>query len=136
MHRERRPRATTWLIAISQCLFLGVLILLGASSWGADEAQAAPCDEPVLNAIACENTKPGSPPSEWDISGAGSSNIQGFATNMSVDRGQTVDFKVDTNSSDYRLDIYRMGYYDGDGARACRHGAALSVAAPEPTQLP
>ena len=26
-------------------------------------------------------------------------------------------FKVDTAASDYRLDIYRMGYYGGAGAR-------------------
>ena len=44
-------------------------------------------------------------------------NIQGFATDISVDQGGTVGFKVDTNASSYRLDIYRMGYYNGDGAR-------------------
>ena len=67
--------------------------------------------------IVCENSKPGNPPSEWDINGSGDANIQGFATDISVDQGQPVHFKVDTNSTDYRLDIYRMGYYGGDGAR-------------------
>ena len=80
-------------------------------------AAAAPCDAPVVSAIACENSKPGSPESEWGISGAGSSSIQGFATDMSVNVGATEGFKIDTAASSYRLDIYRMGYYGGDGAR-------------------
>ncbi len=69
------------------------------------------------NAIVRENCLTGSPPSEWDISGAGDPSIQGFATDISVNRGGTVDFKIDTNASAYRLDIYRMGYYGGNGAR-------------------
>ena len=80
-------------------------------------ASAAPCDVPVVNPIACENTKPGNPASEWEVSGSGSPSIQGFATTMSVDQGGTISFKVDTSASDYRLDIYRMGYYGGAGAR-------------------
>ena len=36
---------------------------------------------------------------------------------MSVDHGQTIQFKVSTDASAYRLDIYRMGYYGGMGAR-------------------
>src|SRR6266545_8244594 len=80
-------------------------------------AEAAPCDPPIANPVACENTKPGNPPSEWDVSGAGSSSIQGFATDISVDQGGLIQFKVDTAATAYRLDIYRMGYYGGDGAR-------------------
>ncbi len=62
----------------------------------AEAAQAAPCDAPIANEIVCENSKPGNPPSEWDISGAGDASIQGFATDISVDQGETVRFKVDT----------------------------------------
>ncbi len=80
-------------------------------------ASAAPCDAPVVSPVACENTKPGNPESEWGISGAGSASIQGFATEMSVNVGETEGFKIDTNASSYRLDIYRMGYYAGMGAR-------------------
>jgi hypothetical protein len=89
-------------------------LLLGP---GASRALAAPCDPPVTNPVACENSKPGNPASEWDISGAGSPSIAGFATNISVDQGQIVTFKVDTAASAYHLDIYRMGYYGGMGAR-------------------
>src|SRR5262245_26955029 len=75
-----------------------------------------PCS-PTQNPIVCENSKPGNPPSEWRISGTGDSSIQGFATDISVNRGQTIQFKVNTNASAYFLDIYRMGYYAGLGAR-------------------
>lgn len=77
----------------------------------------APCTPSAANAISCENSKLGNPASEWDITGAGDANIQGFATDISVNRGETVHFKIDTNSTDYRLDIYRLGYYNGLGAR-------------------
>ncbi|QIO32460.2 DUF4082 domain-containing protein [Bradyrhizobium sp. 1(2017)] len=69
------------------------------------------------NPVVLENQKPGNPQSEWDIVGAGSSNIEGFATDISVNRGNRVDFKINTNSSNYRIDIYRLGYYGGMGAR-------------------
>ena len=85
--------------------------------FNAASAAAAPCDQPIQNPIVCENSKPGNPQSEWDVSGAGDPSIQGFATDISVNHGQIVDFKIDTPSSAYHLDIYRMGYYAGDGAR-------------------
>jgi hypothetical protein len=82
-------------------------------------ATAAPppgCGNPA-NAIVAENCLGGSPSSEWDISGAGDSSIQGFATEISVNRGETVNFKVNTPAKSYRFDIYRLGYYGGNGAR-------------------
>ena len=69
------------------------------------------------NVIESENCKSGNPASEWGINGAGDLTIQGFATDISVNIGETVHFKVDTNAGNYRLDIYRIGYYNGMGAR-------------------
>jgi hypothetical protein len=70
----------------------------------------------MTNKIVIENQKAGTPKSEWDIQNA-STSIEGFATEMSVNLGNTVDFKINTDSQDYRIEIYRLGYYDGDGAR-------------------
>ncbi|MCW2225810.1 VCBS repeat-containing protein [Bradyrhizobium japonicum] len=70
-----------------------------------------------LNPIALENMKPGNPESEWGIDGAGDSNIEGFATDISVNHGSPVSFKINTDSTDYQIDIYRLGYYGGLGAR-------------------
>jgi hypothetical protein len=93
-------------------LALMALVLLCAPG-----AHAA-CTPPAgANAIVVENCKQGTPSGIWDIPGAGDDSIQGFATDISVNRGTTVHFKVDTAASAYRLDIYRMGYYGGDGAR-------------------
>ncbi len=74
------------------------------------------CGAPA-NAIVAENCLAGNPVSEWDVAGIGDPSIQGFATDISVNRGGTVSFKVDTTAANYRFDIYRMGYYAGLGAR-------------------
>ncbi|WP_436641635.1 DUF4082 domain-containing protein [Microbaculum sp. FT89] len=70
-----------------------------------------------VNRIVLENELPGTPRSVWGVDGDGDENIQGFATDISVNVGETVDFKINTNSTNYRIDIYRIGYYGGDGAR-------------------
>ena len=36
---------------------------------------------------------------------------------MSVNKGQTIRFKVKTTATNYHIDIYRLGYYQGNGAR-------------------
>ncbi len=89
------------------------LTCLGIS--GRAEAQAN-CAPPVSNPIVCENALPGNPQSQWDITGIGDPSIQGFATDISVNVGQTVSFKIKSAAA-YRIDIYRMGYYGGNGAR-------------------
>ncbi|MCI0673586.1 MAG: Ig-like domain-containing protein, partial [Myxococcaceae bacterium] len=89
-----------------------LLLLTAPRAW----AQSNPCSAPA-NAIVAENCLPGNPASEWDVQGSGADSIQGFATDISVNRGQTVSFKVKTDASNYRLDIYRMGFYGGLGAR-------------------
>jgi len=74
------------------------------------------CSSPP-NAIVAENCLPGNPSTEWDISGAGDLTIQGFTTDISVNRGGTIFFKVNTPASAYSINIYRIGYYGGNGAR-------------------
>lgn len=70
----------------------------------------------ATNAIVLENLKQGTPESVWMI-GAGDPTIEGFAVQFTINHGNTVDFKINTNSRDYTIDIYRLGYYGGDGAR-------------------
>ncbi|MCP3423022.1 DUF4082 domain-containing protein [Nocardioides pinisoli] len=89
-------------------------VLLG----GPAPANAADPCAPGGNKIACENSKPGTDPAIWDdLWGAGSESIQGFSTDISVNVGQRIDFKIDTDASAYTIDIYRIGYYQGNGAR-------------------
>lgn len=93
-----------------------VLGILGVPAFHTAAEAADPCATGG-NAIACENSRPGTSPSVWDIDGAGDDSIQGFATDASVNVGQRVDFKIDTDASAYTVDIYRLGYYQGLGAR-------------------
>jgi len=91
----------------------------------------------ALNAIQTENALPGTPQAVWDIPGAndGDGSIQGYATDISVNRGETVRFKIDTDAASYHIDIYRLGYYNGDGARLWGTGvitASLPQAQPGP----
>src|SRR5262249_44265492 len=95
----------------------GTLVVNAGS--GVSTVHAAPCDPPVTNPIACENTQAGNPKSQWDppTTDQGDPTIQGFTTDISYNKGSTVVFKINTPASAYHLDIYRMGYYGGNGAR-------------------
>lgn len=113
---ERRP-AGSWRRRL-RAISVAAALALAAATGGPDSAiQAQSGCAAAVNPIACENLKPGDPASQWDISGAGDPSIQGFATEISVVRGQTQRFKIKTTSSNYAIDIYRMGYYGGFGAR-------------------
>ena len=103
---------------------------------------AAPVCGGSSNAIACENSKPGTPQSTWDVTGNGSSTIQGFATDISVNVGGTVHFKIKTPATKYHADVYRLGYYAGNGARRsgasahrsrCRRPSLPASPTPRPT---
>lgn len=72
----------------------------------------------ATNPIVIENQKPGVGPEVWDLPQRVSDpEIQGFSTDLSANKGETVYFKIKTPSTDYRIDIYRMGWYGGLGAR-------------------
>jgi hypothetical protein len=69
------------------------------------------------NAIVAENQLPGTPQSQWDDSGTGSTTLLGFTTDISVNHGSTVNFKIQSGTNSWKIDIYRLGYYQGNGAR-------------------
>ena len=73
-----------------------------------------------MNKIAQENAiiEGRADSSYWDV--PHSTDIEGFATDMSVNAGSRVDFKINVNGgagSDYHVEIFRLGYYGGSGAR-------------------
>src|SRR4051812_47867106 len=73
----------------------------GARPGGAaPAAQRNPCATPA-NAIVAENCKPGNPETDWDTNSWGDLSIQGFATDMSVNHGQSISFKVKTDATAY-----------------------------------
>src|SRR3954451_462747 len=103
-------------LASIAALMLAVIFGQGRGGMPSRLGAAGPCDAPA-NAIVAENCLPGNPSTEWDVSGNGDSTIQGFATDISVNKGSTISFKVNTTATAYRIDIYRLGYYQGNGAR-------------------
>ncbi len=95
----------------------GVAVLLAAAGLALWRLPPASADSCLPNPVVCENGKAGSPDTEWDVLGDGDDSIQGFATDMSVNLGQRIDFKIQTNARAYTIDIYRLGWYGGSGAR-------------------
>src|ERR1700726_2097530 len=98
------------------------------------------------NSIVTENKLTGTSQDTWDLSGEGSYSgfglgttgvthyIEGFADNISVNHGSTINFKINTDSTNYRIDIYRLGYYQGLGARLITT-IPMSAASVQPTPL-
>ncbi|WP_345017130.1 N,N-dimethylformamidase beta subunit family domain-containing protein [Saccharothrix violaceirubra] len=80
----------------------------------AESAPVAPCDEPVVNAVACENTKTGA--QDWQVAYRDPT-VVGFTTDISATPGGRVDFKVKTDAPGYTVDVFRLGWYGGRGAR-------------------
>ena len=97
---RRTPRALGCAVTAVAALIVPLALAAGRAT--------LPAQVPA-NEIEAENCLPGTRRPSGTSTAPASANIQGFATDISVDQGQTVDFKVDTPASDYRLDIYRMG---------------------------
>ena len=102
-----RIRTNIRWLATALCL---LLLTLGLPAPAAHAV--ASCGNP----IACENQLPGTPQSVWD-DGTDDQTILGYATQTSVNVGSPIDFKVNTDAHAYTIDIYRLGYYQGNGAR-------------------
>ena len=112
-----RGRQRTSLLAVAVAV-LGIASVATGSTPAA--ASGSPCGATV-NAIACENSQTSGvvPQSVWDIAAgdAGDSTIQGFTTDISVNAGSPIAFKINTSLSAYSINIYRLGWYGGNGAR-------------------
>ncbi|MES5817772.1 DUF4082 domain-containing protein [Streptomyces sp. RG80] len=94
---------------------------------GTAQAAADPCGS-GSNAIVCENSKAGSPMSDW-YSPNSYGDIKGFTTKESVQAGDTVQFKIQSKTT-YQIQIYRLGWYGGDGARQISTAAQAAVTYP------
>ena len=77
---------------------VGSVVGLNAQTTGsANQPESVdPCASPA-NKIVAENCRPGNPRTEWDVGFEGDPEIQGFATDMSVNLGETVSFKIRTH---------------------------------------
>ncbi|MCZ4119406.1 DUF4082 domain-containing protein [Streptomyces sp. H39-S7] len=80
------------------------------------------------NPVACENSKPGTPMSDW-FSPNAYGNVQGYTPQQSYQAGDTVQFKVQSPTP-YHVSVLRLGYYGGDGARMLSTPAQAAVTYP------
>jgi hypothetical protein len=90
----------------------------------------------VATSIAVENSRPGT--ADWEItSPALHQEIEGYASRTSVNTGDPIDLLVSTRAARYSIDVFRMGWYAGAGARRLagpivRNGFVQSVPSPDP----
>lgn len=88
------------------------------------------------NPTLLENARPGT--SDWELTApAVDREIEGYASATSVDRGAGIDLYVSTAEPAYTVDVFRMGWYGGAGARRVagpieRPGRAQPMPAPDP----
>lgn len=117
-----------WRSSIILGIFVGVAVIVFGLIISSNQQFASlnSGTHPVLttkdapaNVIANENAHPGT--SKWKIplNKGASTQIQAYASATSVAPGQTLTFYVSTQQEGtrYTLDVYRMGWYGGEGGR-------------------
>lgn len=68
------------------------------------------------NSIFLENQKPGT--TNWQITNYGTTEIAGYADAPSVNKSSSLPIKVSLGQpGQFKIDIYRLGYYKGKGGR-------------------
>ena len=98
-----------YLFFVMSILIIGRVIKLGELK----------SDASTPNPIQIENSKPGTP--NWQITNPSTNGeIQGYALYDSVNKGTPLPIAVSVNvpNGKYSMDLYRLGYYGGVGARS------------------
>src|SRR3954465_14539645 len=110
--------------------FVFAAVLAAGHSSGSRVAQAL---AQLPNPVVAENMLAGTTdnwevfdPADPNARGVGDASIQGFATDISVNRGAAVSFKIKLGSptASFVVDVYRLGYYGGMGPRQARSAPA------------
>lgn len=90
----------------------------------------------AANPIQIENAKPGT--DQWRLfSESVNGEIEGYGSATSVNQGESISFYVNTIASTYQLDIFRLGWYGGEGGRrvassVIRTGVQQVIPTPDP----
>ena len=101
-----------------------------ASAVSTNFAQSATFTETANNAIVAENLKPGA--TDWstinsNLVTSAAPEIVGYASAPSANLGGTLDFKIALRTAGtYSIDVYRLGWYGGVGARKVLSTGTLS----------
>jgi hypothetical protein len=93
-------------------LAAALLVLLGLGVGASTNAATRLAANPIQR----ENALPGTP--GWQLPRAPAGSVEGYASEVSVVPGQELDLHVSTNpAARYRVEVYRIGWYAGAGAR-------------------
>ncbi len=90
----------------------------------------------AANVTQTENAKPGS--ADWQLTNPATNHeIEGYASLNSVNRGGQISFFVNTQDPTFTLEVFRMGWYGGSGARRMMPAVQLAgtkqiIPAPDP----
>lgn len=111
----------------------------------APPASNTPDSPPGPNVILRENAKGDADgvTSDWEIADgryAAAQEIEGYASATSVNRGESISLYVSTIDPEYTIEVFRMGWYGGRGARRVagpirRPGMKQPMPAPDPATL-
>jgi hypothetical protein len=133
-----RVRSRRWFVLA--CLSVMVALVIGGSarhplSQTTPAASAANVttmgpDGVRSSWVTQENLRPGT--DAWRITGTPPGTIDGFADRTYAAAGDTVSLAVSTDAPQFRVEAYRMGYYQGSGARLVWHSDELPGAVQPP----
>ena len=118
----------SWL-SISLLLALGLTALAVPVTLSSNNTAVA---QTGSNPIVTENQNAGTGgwqlyQSGFTVSNDATGQIQGYASSTSVNKGDQLAFYVSVNPAQtFRMDIYRMGYYGGNGGRLMQSVTGLN----------
>jgi hypothetical protein len=113
--------------------FIAAVLATAVASWGAPPRHSAPTHRTVAASggtapttsqgpdgvqaawVMRENQRPGT--TAWQINGRPSGTIAGYADRTYAADGDTTALYVSTTAPHWHVEAYRMGYYQGTGAR-------------------
>jgi hypothetical protein len=134
--RARARRRTRWITASASLVVVAAVVSLAAYGlpWRAHDTSAraeghgphvapstttastAPPDPLVSSAIVRENQLPGT--RDWQLTDQGRpGDIEGYAGTVSAQQGDTVTLFVSTRAPSFKVEAYRIGWYQGLGGR-------------------
>ncbi len=104
---------TTALLGLQVRVLVSYIDALGSS----EKVTSSGVTIAAQNAIVVENKKTGT--TAWKLSNVATNNeISGYGDATSVNKGQALKLKISlAQAGQYKLDVYRLGYYAGTGAR-------------------
>ncbi len=109
------------------CRVLATLVVIIAATKATPSYSEHALADTGNNPVVTENQQPGS--NKWQLGLPGfrvaddvAKQIKGFASATSVNKGATITFRVTVNPvQSYTIDIYRLGWYQGNGGRLLQH---------------